>query len=77
MDDTAIMSLILQRLLPGDWRFLFLVATSFLAQNALEDVFALTRWQIVEKILRRHLDEPKQTRMLSVKNHTKFYWEKA
>lgn len=29
-----------------------------MVQNILEDVFALARRQVVEKVLRRHLDEP-------------------
>lgn len=35
-----------------------MAARGSLAQNALQDVFALARRQVVEEILRRHLDEP-------------------
>lgn len=52
LDDAAVLSLILQR------RILPVALRGFLAQNTLQDVFALARRQVIEEILRRHLDEP-------------------
>lgn len=54
LDDAAIVALILQ------WRLLLTAARGFLVQQALQDVFTLTRRKVVEKILWRHLDEPQQ-----------------
>lgn len=59
-----------------------MAARGFLAQNALQDVFAFARRQVVEEILRRHLDEPEPGKVsveatekkVHVQNPIRFYF---
>lgn len=66
LDDAAIVGLILQ------WRLLLTAVRCFLVQDVLQNVFALARRKVVEKILWRHLDEPEQE-VVSVEKKLLFF----
>lgn len=55
---TAIVCLVLLGFTFQGWGFLLLAAGHSMVQNVLEDVFTLAGREIVEEILRCHLNEP-------------------